>query len=884
MSLHSKPLGALLTFVVAVLLSASTAFASPQDTLTQYTFGNTYPATAAIGQTFDIPIYKIDGVGMMSGFDFLLRYNENAMTLVNVYPGYIFLDTSMNGWEFFDHSEFSDAGYGFVRGVGIADIEDGDNHPLSLYIPNQTPLFYLQFTITNDSLYACDGYPIEFYWQDCTDNAIAADTLGAVLGISNLVFDWNGNNYVNITDTTFGVPGRNGAPDDCITDPSIMRLCNFYNGFVDVACGDDTVYVRGDINCNDVAYEIADLVLFYNYFLYGSTTFLDFACSQSRSDANADGQYLDIEDAIYLYRVVAGDAQPYDTNFIHNHVGVTFTQYVDAQSVVFNYTGELAAIYLAFNGEITPTININEPNIITTYSIDSGVTRVLVYPDVTAETPGFYADTLILTYSGEGILYEAGAADYEDHVFDAQIAHIGGVSGTPFAFRIGYFPDVESGQSLSIPVTKMVGSEDMYGLDFLFGYDEALFGLSGVTAGLVFDNPGSYEWEYFTYRYDASDCGDTICPPNVLRVVAVADLNDGPHHPLSTSISDGTVLFTIDGFVTSDTIVGDVHADMRFLWIDCGDNAVAFGDYGEDLALSRYVFTYNGYDITSPYMTLPTRYGAPESCLSGSATPPVRFADFVNGGFEINGGGGDTTGVELVLTVGNADAYLGDTAIYLDVYLSNPQDSVAAFSLVLQLDNPELVKFGISPNDTLAFSTVGTLTENWQLMSQSSFSGTYTDLKIVGFANASYPYDHSIPPQEDGLLLRLMLHAIADTMMADTVTTILINESPEFTAFSDQLGYLIGLDGTTYNANTVFFTNGHIFMQEDYLAGDCNADGYFNIGDAVSLIDYIFKGGNAPQPICTGDVNCDGYCNVADPVYIVNYIFRQGSAPCTGCR
>jgi bacillolysin len=68
---------------------------------------------------------------------------------------------------------------------------------------------------------------------------------------------------------------------------------------------------------------------------------------------------------------------------------------------------------------------------------------------------------------------------------------------------------------------------------------------------------------------------------------------------------------------------------------------------------------------------------------------------------------------------------------------------------------------------------------------------------------------------------------------------------------------------------------------EDYICGDANADIDVNISDAVYIINYIFTGGNPPDPFDAGNVNCDGEVNVSDAVWIVNFIFVPGSpAPC----
>jgi hypothetical protein len=63
--------------------------------------------------------------------------------------------------------------------------------------------------------------------------------------------------------------------------------------------------------------------------------------------------------------------------------------------------------------------------------------------------------------------------------------------------------------------------------------------------------------------------------------------------------------------------------------------------------------------------------------------------------------------------------------------------------------------------------------------------------------------------------------------------------------------------------------------------GDANNDGQVNVGDAVSLINFVFKGGPAPRPyaICSGDANKDCQANVGDAVFIINFVFKGGPAP-----
>jgi hypothetical protein len=65
----------------------------------------------------------------------------------------------------------------------------------------------------------------------------------------------------------------------------------------------------------------------------------------------------------------------------------------------------------------------------------------------------------------------------------------------------------------------------------------------------------------------------------------------------------------------------------------------------------------------------------------------------------------------------------------------------------------------------------------------------------------------------------------------------------------------------------------------DFRRGDGNGDGTVNIGDAVYLINFIFRGGPAPVPNEAGDPNCSDNVDIGDIVYLVNYVFKGGPPP-----
>jgi hypothetical protein len=65
--------------------------------------------------------------------------------------------------------------------------------------------------------------------------------------------------------------------------------------------------------------------------------------------------------------------------------------------------------------------------------------------------------------------------------------------------------------------------------------------------------------------------------------------------------------------------------------------------------------------------------------------------------------------------------------------------------------------------------------------------------------------------------------------------------------------------------------------------GDANGDGVVNGADVVFLINYLFKEGDAPEPLRLGDPNADCQVDAADVIYLINYLFRDGPEPGIGC-
>jgi hypothetical protein len=64
-----------------------------------------------------------------------------------------------------------------------------------------------------------------------------------------------------------------------------------------------------------------------------------------------------------------------------------------------------------------------------------------------------------------------------------------------------------------------------------------------------------------------------------------------------------------------------------------------------------------------------------------------------------------------------------------------------------------------------------------------------------------------------------------------------------------------------------------------FICGDVNGDETVNLLDVLYLINYVYKGGPAPNPLESADVNSSGTINIVDIVYLINFLYKGGPVP-----
>jgi len=382
------------------------------------------------GQIHDVPITMLNSTYVnhpMGGFDFLIAYDASALTFMEAIPG-AFIDNPTGpdcGWEYFTYryGAFGNCGNGcpsgLLRIVAMAETNNGANHPTcftnDVGISNE--LAVMRFLVSNDHTLECTFAPIRFYWIDCGDNAIS-NVAGDTLFLEYRVWNYTGDGFSSVdcsdtddswvlweTPAEYQLPGSYGVPDEeCALSfkDSTWYLIDFRNGGIDIACH-DSIDAPGDINVNGLAYEIADAVMFTNYFIEGLTAFgptpLDHQdASIAASDCNKDGLTLSVADLVYLIRVVIGDAMPYPKT-----AAVDANYSFDNGTLAFNT--ELGGVYLVVDGVCTPELVAD--NMVMQSKVVDGQTRIIATLDPNSAEAVSITGTILSGVSGDIVVIEA---------------------------------------------------------------------------------------------------------------------------------------------------------------------------------------------------------------------------------------------------------------------------------------------------------------------------------------------------------------------------------------------------------------------------------------------------------------------------------------------
>jgi len=350
----------------------------------------------------------------IAGFDLLIGYDVSTMSFLYVDQGEAIPD-----WEYFTYRLATDGNCGsgcpsgLLRVFAIADENDGPNHPPEDQLLPDGVIANIMMIVTNDQTIGGQYLPISFFWLDCGDNSFS-DPTGEQQLVEARIYNysdnliWEESDDINFPESSR--PVGFGTPDSCMTGDKVqpIRCVYFHNGGICVKSPEE-IDDRGDLNLNAVPYEIADAVIFTNYFIYGMAAFTINADGQmAASDVNADGYALTVADLVYLIRIIVGDAQAIprvspglaeiELSVESNNSMIS----INAESHCAAGAGVLVFEYDGVNPTV-PTLGGMAEGMDYIYSVSDSEIRVLIYSmDYGRAINSGEGNLLNIDYSGSG--------------------------------------------------------------------------------------------------------------------------------------------------------------------------------------------------------------------------------------------------------------------------------------------------------------------------------------------------------------------------------------------------------------------------------------------------------------------------------------------------
>ncbi|UCC80067.1 MAG: T9SS type A sorting domain-containing protein [Candidatus Zixiibacteriota bacterium] len=243
------------------------------------------------GMDVSVPVNIINPgeTSYIGGFDILLQYGiPEIIDLLSVVRGPL-----VESWEYF-HVTLGDTST--IRITGIADIYGNGN----MIPPGEGPIAFLNFEISGDSVYVGHYAEINFIYADGNDNTIS-DSTGYLLIHPDVDSGWVYNQ-----------------------DPSNVLI--------------------GDINLNEIAWEISDAVLLVNHIIAPLQFPFNYV-QMLASDTNRDGVPATVPDLIYIISVINGYIIPPRINYENETYASVVAEFdeIDAEKLIFRYESSIPA-------------------------------------------------------------------------------------------------------------------------------------------------------------------------------------------------------------------------------------------------------------------------------------------------------------------------------------------------------------------------------------------------------------------------------------------------------------------------------------------------------------------------------------------------------------
>jgi hypothetical protein len=365
------------------------------------------------GHYIDVPVTVNADITRFSGFEMLVSYDPEALTLARALPG---IQLTENNWEYFEYQALHDTVYHYLGLVNIFAAIDVPNIDPTPLVGSDEPdgLFTLRFLVSNDVYYDCEFLPIRFFWRDCEDNLFFS-LKGDTLGLARAVYDTSRTEMDEHTH-----PGWLGPPEECLESlkQAPVYMIDYVNGGIQLTGHCDGYKHIGDLNCNGLAFETADAELCIELLTTGMEGYEreSILCATYRSDINPDGIAPSVSDLQYLIQIINGDPIPAKLLWKPVHMNVDTLTDNDTLSVFFYSDYNIGSSLLTFlvdDETQLPTLGMTATNMDLKYHYRNDTLKVLIYSFLLHSIPAGPGEMLTIPADAGATLLSIDLAEME---------------------------------------------------------------------------------------------------------------------------------------------------------------------------------------------------------------------------------------------------------------------------------------------------------------------------------------------------------------------------------------------------------------------------------------------------------------------------------------
>jgi hypothetical protein len=311
-------------------------------------------------------VVRADNIAaQISSFNLLIAFDQSLSFVLQARPG----DLHKNhGWEYFTYRLISRdtvsahmPGYNvhLINVIGIASLSGNTPQQItgqSFVLTEIDVILATMIGSFSDETWT----PFSFFWRDCNDNVLTS-LGGDTIYTANALFE-NMSDFEPRFPVSFEFPGYGHSTSTCPppqNEEVVQRVEYVNSGIWSFVIDPAEECLNGDVNLNGIPFEVSDLVLFIDFFIYG-IPILPWPpqASIDQTDCNCDSMVLSVADVVcFIRKVLNYESAGKIPVSAYDSPVVLLEKDSNNSKMNLHVVTDVALVYLRINSASNSTIN-----------------------------------------------------------------------------------------------------------------------------------------------------------------------------------------------------------------------------------------------------------------------------------------------------------------------------------------------------------------------------------------------------------------------------------------------------------------------------------------------------------------------------------------------